>query len=162
MDFVSAHCLLVFFWISLRDLIISSLRMLSSSCRWFCLYISCASAMLSYFGPAVIGQLGTSRNRFLRVLLIVFLHWHLGFWDFDDIRSRSQFLIFFIFLFFLVECLVPWFPPPVQICRECDGCLLPGRKLSLNLIVLSTGRLQVKCISVDWEQIFRNVDRLWV
>lgn len=34
----------------------------------------------------------------------------------------------------------------------CDGCVLPGRKFSLDLIVMVTGDLQVKCVSAYWER----------
>lgn len=39
----------------------------------------------------------------------------------------------------LGECFRPGFLFPVWIFRDCDGCVLPDMKFSLDLIVLATG-----------------------
>ena len=69
---------------------------------------------------------------FLRLLLIVLLHWHLGNWAWDDYRSRC----WFPNLSSLGGCFVPLFLfLLLSIFGKCDGYVFPGRTFSLDLIV---------------------------
>lgn len=44
--------------------------------------------MFEYSGPALVGELGSSGNLFLWLLLIILLHWYVGVYIFGNFRSR--------------------------------------------------------------------------
>lgn len=88
-SFVSFLILLfVFFWISLMDLFMSSLRTTTKLVKTLLSSFPCASAMLDYSGPAVLGYLGYSGDILLWQLLILFLFWCHATWVWDDCKSR--------------------------------------------------------------------------
>jgi hypothetical protein len=49
---------------------------------------SCALAILEYSGTSLVGYVASSGYILPWLLLIVFLHWYLVIWDWDDSRSR--------------------------------------------------------------------------
>lgn len=72
--FVSFNRLLVFSWTSLQDLFIFFLRTSVIFISVVLRYFSWFSPMLEYSGSSLVGYLGSSRNVFPLLLLIVFFH----------------------------------------------------------------------------------------
>lgn len=77
---------------------------------------------------AALGLLGFNGDILSWLWLIVFLHWHLGIWGWNNYKPGWQYLV----LFLLNECSVLWFPLSRWILGECGSCVLPGKKLFVN------------------------------
>lgn len=67
--------------------------------------------------------------------LVVFLCWDLNIWDLDDCRPKCCLLD----LSSLGGYFPPWFLLPLLILGNYDGCVLPGRKLSVDMRKMKWG-----------------------
>lgn len=83
------HFLQLFSSISIRDLFISPLRIFVMSIKLVLRSLSCASAMLAYSGPAVVGYLDSDIALAVIVLCVC---WHLGIWVWGAYKSRCWFM----------------------------------------------------------------------
>lgn len=88
-------------WISLRGLLISSLRTSFTFIKAALRSFSYVSSMLEYSGPVVVRQLGSSRDMLSWMLLVMFSHLCLGIWVWG--------WCWFLDLSLLGGCVVPWF-----------------------------------------------------
>lgn len=86
--------------------------------------LSCASIMLEYSRPTVVGLLGSSGDMLSWLLLIMFISCCLGFWVWEDCSSKC----FYLVLSLLSGCFVPLFLVLSLVLGECSSCGLLGRK----------------------------------
>lgn len=84
---------------------------------------SCASAVLEYSGPAVVGLLGSSEDVLSWVLLIMFLCWCLVIWNWEGYSSNCWYLV----LAMQGGNFVPLFMSLLWMLEEYAACGLPGR-----------------------------------
>lgn len=98
----------------------------------------CASAMLHFSKPIVIGFPGSSGDILFSLLLVVFLHWFPGIWIWNNYNSRFKIWSCLcsvgqlVFLFLCFCC-------PLLFLRECGGCFCVVQNFSGILPCLSTG-----------------------
>lgn len=81
-------------------------------------YLFCSSDIFNFSMPNVVGLLGYDGDILSWLSLVVYIHWYLGIWVWDDCNYRCCYLV----LSLLGRLAVPWLLFPLWNIGVCGDC----------------------------------------